>query len=194
MKVIKHAIQAVFLCMVFVAQSLVACDVVWVVDSINSHHGYHEKIGGMPWPKNVDAFQSMVHKHNVGLVLTLTDEKLPDSFFEGLSDIARMHIPFSAGVRVIPALCKFIENTHDVFRRGQSVVVHCELGVARTGAALACWLISEKDMTREMAVSYLIGCHERFEGINSMFVRMFERKKTPSLPILILPAGSDFSS
>lgn len=183
MKTIMSILKTMLFGAVFVVQSLTACEVVWVFDDINPHHGYREKIGGMPWPKNVDEFQAMISHNNVGLVLTLTDETLPDVLFNGFPGVERMHIPLSSGAKAIPALCAFIERTREVFRRDQAVVVHCEAGVYRTKDALACWCISEKGMNREQANTYLAGCHERFKGEAGMFSLIFERKRAPSLPV-----------
>lgn len=170
-------------------QAAVACEVVWVADNtFNAERGYHEKIGGMPWPESCKAFQTMIRNENVGLVLTLTEKDLPDSFFEGLDAVERMHVPSEALNSIhLFDIKKFIEKTRDVFACNKTVVVHCQEGCRRTGEVLACWLMSEFGMNEDDALKHLAQCHRRYESLRKemlMFVMLFARSlgTRPSLP------------
>ena len=93
-------------------------------------------------------------KQGVGAILTLTEEPLAAMSLQRYS-LASLHLPIpdqtAPRAADFLAALDFIDAQHSLDR---AVLVHCHVGMGRTGSILAAWLIRQ-GATAEQAIAHL---------------------------------------
>ncbi len=108
-----------------------------------------QKIAGMRAPQSIDEMVFLV-KLGIGLVVTLTEDPLPEVFIKASGLMRYLHIPIADDGGVVShnispeQIAFFLMIVQHANAQGLKVVVHCKQGVLRTGFMLACWLVIQE--------------------------------------------------
>jgi atypical dual specificity phosphatase len=113
-------------------------------------------IAGMEKPKTkpqIEALQTL----NIGLVVSLIDN-VDSKIFDGC-DVQHSVLKISDVSPRVPTIAQvdeFVKQSGDVLKtKGKATVVHCQMGMGRTGTMLTCWLLANKGMTPEQAIIFV---------------------------------------
>ena len=111
-------------------------------------------LGGMSKPKERQDILDL-ESLNVGLVITLTEDALPQEWFD-LTKVQNVHIPIDDfEAPTFQQIDKFLAAIKEQHEKNKNVVVHCLGGKGRTGTMLACWLVQAKGMLPEDAITFV---------------------------------------
>ncbi len=96
----------------------------------------------------------MLENLSIGLVISLTEKKLPDIFSD--TNVRNVHIPIeNHHSPTLEQIHEFIYITQRTIAQGKKVVVHCLGGLGRTETMLACWLIASKKINALEAIGII---------------------------------------
>jgi|GEM_PF-2331278 atypical dual specificity phosphatase len=103
------------------------------------------RIGGMPFPENRADIHALYNQQNVGLIVTLTEDPLPNWYFHGEMYSINIHLPIAKNKAPSAVQLEyFLRKAQEAHDQGKAVVVHCDRGLGRTGTMLACWMIANE--------------------------------------------------
>jgi len=128
-------------------------------EGIKNFSFVRDKVGGMGLPRSPATIDVLVAKHNVGLVVSMTEYALPDEYLakhvNGNGGLQYVHVPTrDFGVPDPAAMHEAIVKAQVVEQQlNKAVVFHCRAGVGRTGTALACYLVQVDKMAPEEAIN-----------------------------------------
>jgi atypical dual specificity phosphatase len=118
---------------------------VWIEKGRLAGSGYPASRGQLEW----------LSGHGINVILTLTENPLPDDWLEGLP-LKTEHIPMKDhGAPDVASLEKAVSFLQGQLKEGRVVLVHCLAGEGRTGCVLAAYLVMEKKVGAEEAIRTL---------------------------------------
>jgi|YelNatPaOPRAMG01_1025707.scaffolds.fasta_scaffold95102_2 atypical dual specificity phosphatase len=91
-------------------------------------------------------------KNGVNAIVSLTEERIPAKFLEGLM-IDYIHYPLiDHGEPTVEQLVELVELIDGLLNSGKSVLIHCAAGLGRTGTVLASYLVVKKGYSAAEAI------------------------------------------
>ncbi len=112
------------------------------------------KLAGSGFPASKNQVEWIVSQ-GIDVVLTLTEKALPAAWVEGIP-VNVKHIPMKDhAAPEVTALETAASYVHGQLNEGHTLLVHCLAGEGRTGCVLAAYLIKERQVSAEEAMSTL---------------------------------------
>jgi atypical dual specificity phosphatase len=113
-----------------------------------------DKIAASGYPASRSQLE-WVKKQGIGSVLTLTEDPLPSEWTEGLG-MTFEHIPMNDhAAPTLESLEESVDFMRGELKRDRAVLVHCLAGQGRTMCVIAAYLIEEKGMQPQAAITDL---------------------------------------
>jgi atypical dual specificity phosphatase len=113
---------------------------------------------GLPSSKNQLVW---LRKHGVDSILTLTETPLPAEWLTAAGVMGKHVQMFDHAPPTSQSLSEAVAFIASQMGKEQSVLVHCQAGIGRTGSVLAAYLIQYEGMTSDEALAHLRGLRPR---------------------------------
>lgn len=138
-------------------------DVSWILDPSQKRPRFHKSggLGAMPYPHGSAHILYLFEYRNVGLVINLTKTKYDFDPLDKIPEkkkgqIEFLHVPFHDGeVPTVDQANQVADSVEKTLKRGKSVIIHCLMGLGRTGTMMACYLVKYKNMQPDEAIAFV---------------------------------------